>query len=240
MSRTTLLPVTESCHAAAVQMATALKSMALKKQLIWKAMVSLVFLRPLYFPDEAPFLTYPCEGVYDDQCTADKQAARKTLRHGGSGGIPVSDHPRLPSEPNEVQCLSDPNSPTSSMISDIDACHNAIYSLGTDMSRQICSSDCSDGGNGQNSVWCRVAWDESKDCALTIAARSPERGGPGYACVSLGDAMNFWNIAQAVPEDGGKGCHPVGTRDFAATFLEPGGSWRLCLSDFGTADYCTL
>ncbi|KAM6538019.1 hypothetical protein FALCPG4_003907 [Fusarium falciforme] len=178
--------------------------------------------------------------TYDQECTEGKQAERKQDRRGGKGNQ-ESDSPALPSEVNEIQCLTS-DGVNKDMVSQVSYCSAAIASLGTDRDREICSTDCQDGGKGQNSVWCRIALDDSNIhfCALTIASKDAEHEGPGYGCMTVGNAQDFYANAVAVTEDGGKGCHPVGTPDFAATFVTPDGMNRWCLSDYEHANYCTI
>jgi hypothetical protein len=185
-------------------------------------------------------LTMPGYGVYDAECTAGKQAARRQDRKGGKGNHP-STTPALPSDVNKIACLVD-NSPVQDMVSQITYCQQAIRALGTDMNKKICTSDCADGGDGQNSKWCRVAVDNSKIhfCALTIATKDQAHGGPGTSCVSVGDMNKFLLNAQATTDKGGAGCHIVGSVKFGATFLEPSRMTRWCLSDYEHANYCTV
>lgn len=185
-------------------------------------------------------LTMPGYGVYDQECTPGKQAVREQERHGGKGNQP-SNTPSLPTDVNQIACLT-PNSPVEDMVSQNTYCSEAIKSLGDDMSKQICTNDCQDGGDGQNSKWCRVAVDDSNIhfCALTIATKDQEHGGPGTSCISVEDANKFWVNAHATTDDGGAGCHIVGSTKFAATFLTPDGMSRWCLSDYEHANYCTV
>jgi len=185
--------------------------------------------------------TMPGYGVYDEQCTPGKIAARELERRGGGKGNLPSDTPSLPTDVNQIACLTD-NSPVQDMVTHITYCQEAIRSLGDDMNKQICTDNCQDGGDGLNSKWCRVAVDDSNIhfCALTIATKDQAHGGPGTSCISVGDANTFLLNAQATKEDGGVGCHPVGTPDFAATFLVPDGMSRWCLSDYEHANYCTV
>ncbi|KAF4463500.1 hypothetical protein FALBO_9665 [Fusarium albosuccineum] len=179
--------------------------------------------------------------TYDHECTEGKQAARKQERRGGGKGNEESDTPALPTEVNEIQCLTS-DGVNKDMVSQVTYCSQVIASLGEDRDKEICSSDCQDGGDGQNSDWCRVAVDNSNIhfCALTIASKDTEHGGPGHRCMTVGNAIDFYNNAVAVAEDGGKGCHPVGTPEFAATFVTPDGMHRWCLSDYEHANYCTI
>ncbi|KAJ4195579.1 hypothetical protein NW755_001740 [Fusarium falciforme] len=157
--------------------------------------------------------------TYDQECTEVKQAERKQDRRGGKGNQ-ESDTPALPSEVNEIQCLTS-DGVNKDMVSQVTYCSAAIASLDTDRDREICSTDCQDGGKGQNSV-------------------DAEHGGPEYGCMTVGNAQDFYANAVAVTEDGGKGCHPAGTPDFAATFVTPDGMNRWCLSDYEHANYCTI
>ncbi|KAH8721753.1 hypothetical protein BGZ61DRAFT_515977 [Ilyonectria robusta] len=178
--------------------------------------------------------------TYDDQCTEGMQAARKQARRGGQGNQ-ESNTPALPTNVNEIACLTS-DGVNKDMVTQLSYCQKAVASLGDDRDKQICSSDCQDGGVGQNSVWCRLALDDSNIhfCALTMAAKDSAHGGPGYGCMTVGNAQDFLANAEATTENGGKGCHPVGTPDFAATFLTPDGMTRWCLSDYEHAGYCTV
>lgn len=178
--------------------------------------------------------------TYDDQCTEGMQAARKQARRGGQGNQ-ESNTPALPTNVNEIACLTS-DGVNKDMVTQLSYCQKAVASLGDDRDKQICSSDCQDGGAGQNSVWCRLALDDSNIhfCALTMAAKDSAHGGPGYGCMTVGNAQDFLANAEATTENGGKGCHPVGTPDFAATFLTPDGMTRWCLSDYDNASYCTV
>lgn len=179
-------------------------------------------------------------GVYDEQCTDGKQKARYQERHGGPGNLP-SDTPPLPTDVNKIACLTK-NSPVSEMVTGLQYCQQAISALGTDMNKKVCTDNCQDGGDGLNSKWCRIALDSSNIhfCALTIATKDQAHGGPGTSCVSVGDMNKFLVNAQATTGDGGAGCHTVGTTDFAATFLQPDGMTRWCLSKYDHANYCTV
>ncbi|KAI5864890.1 hypothetical protein GGS23DRAFT_619597 [Durotheca rogersii] len=179
--------------------------------------------------------------TYDEQCTAGKQAARRQARRGGRGNAEAAT-PALPGAVNEIQCLTGDGPAARAMTSHISACSAAVASLGADRGRQVCTRDCADGAAGQNSRWCRVALDKSNihQCALTVAAKDRAHGGPDFACLTVGDAQDFYANAAATVEKGGKGCHVVGTPDFAATFVTPDGMARWCLSDYRHANYCTI
>ncbi|RSM04370.1 hypothetical protein CDV31_010072 [Fusarium ambrosium] len=79
-------------------------------------------------------------------------------------------------------------------VSQATYCSEAITSLGTDRDREICSTDCQDGGKGPNSLWCRFALDDSNIhfCALTIASKDAEHGGLGYGCMTVGNVQDFY------------------------------------------------
>jgi methylsterol monooxygenase len=110
------------------------------------------------------------------------------------------------------------------------------------MNKQICSSSCSDSGHQDATQWCRVALDKSNihNCALTLAAKDKEHGGPDSTCASVGDLNKFLVNAQATTDNGGAGCHKVGTVDFAATFMPPDGMSRWCLSSYKHPEWCTV
>ncbi|RTE79013.1 hypothetical protein BHE90_006507 [Fusarium euwallaceae] len=55
-------------------------------------------------------------------------------------------------------------------------CSTVIASLGTDRDREICTTDCQSGGKGQNSVWCRIALDDSN---ISVCASL------GYDCLTV-------------------------------------------------------
>ncbi|KAF2731694.1 hypothetical protein EJ04DRAFT_610071 [Polyplosphaeria fusca] len=180
-------------------------------------------------------------GVYDEQCTAEKQNERRVLLHGGGKGVPEINTPSLPTDLNKINCLL-PDTPVDAMVSQNTYCSQAVASLGDDDSKEICTNGCSDGGKGQTSNWCRIAVDNSNIhfCALTIADKSSETGGPGSSCITVGDAKKFFANAHATTDDGGAGCHVVGSTDFGATFITPNGMTRWCLSDYENANYCTI
>jgi hypothetical protein len=182
-------------------------------------------------------------GVYDDQCTSEKQNDRRVLRKGGGKGVPDhSDIPALPNEVNKVQCIL-PDTPLDPMVSQNTYCSEAVAALGDDDNKEICTSSCSDGGDTQKmSNWCRIGVDSSNIhfCALTIATKSQETGGPGSSCVKVGDMKKFFANAAATTDDGGAGCHVVGTTKFGATFIEPSGMTRWCLGAYDKPEWCTI
>ena len=77
-------------------------------------------------------------------------------------------------------------------------------------------------------------------CALMIATKDQAHSGPGTSCVSVGDMNKFLLNAQATTDRGGAGCHVVGSVKFGATYLEPNGMTRWCLSDYEHANYYTV
>ncbi len=93
------------------------------------------------------------------------------------------------------------------------------------MEKQICSSQCADGGAGSTSTWCKVAIDNGNIHHSTLYSRPriSIHGGPGSAWVSVRDLNKIYANAVATTDNQGAGCHNVGTPDFAATFLQPEG-----------------
>ncbi|RSL56949.1 hypothetical protein CEP54_008519 [Fusarium duplospermum] len=138
----------------------------------------------------------PCNcgrGNEVEECTEGKQVQRKHDRRGGQGNQ-ESVTPALLSSVNEIQCLTS-GGVNKDMVSQVIYCSAAIASLGADRDKEICSTDCQDDGKGHNSV-CKIHF-----CALTVASKDADHGGPGYGCLTVGNALGFYANDLAVTED---------------------------------------
>jgi hypothetical protein len=174
------------------------------------------------------------------------QAARANARHPqsapGQGSPNLPNLPNLPTDVNKIDCLANDGTATPDMVALVQDCQQAVANLGDDSSKQVCSSNCSDGGHVFASNWCRVSLDNSNihNCAVIIADKDAIHGGANQSCVSVGDMRNFFANAEATTDNGGVGCHPVGTANFAATFMPPDGMSRWCISAYDHPEECWL
>ncbi|KAF2022364.1 hypothetical protein BU24DRAFT_458221 [Aaosphaeria arxii CBS 175.79] len=184
-------------------------------------------------------------GVYDEQCTAEKQKERMQYRTGTDkpGADPPTGGPNLPLLVNEVQCF-EKGSPTEVMVALRQNCQNMVAALGDDDNKELQASQCADGQGATESWggWCRVAIDANgiHDCALTVSWRDESHGGIFPPTIKVGDVKKFFNTADAQPDAGGKGCHKVGTPDLGATFVVPEANSRWCLGSYDNAKFCTI
>ncbi|RSL46320.1 hypothetical protein CEP53_010366 [Fusarium sp. AF-6] len=102
----------------------------------------------------------------------------------------MSDTPALTSEVNEIHSLTS-DGVNKDMVSRVTCCSAVIASLGIDRGGEICTTDCQGGGKGRNSMWCRIALDDSN---------IPFCAGPGS-----GNAQDLYADVVAVIEDGNAG-----------------------------------